>query len=352
MMKNLLVTGGAGFIGSNFIRYILAKYENYNIINLDALTYSGNLENLADISHNKRYIFIKADIRDREKLEEIFEIYKLDGVINFAAESHVDRSIESPDGFISTNINGMQMLLDCAKKSWKIDPDDKYCCKYRDGVKFIQISTDEVYGSIEGRAKFNESTSLRPNNPYSASKASADLIARSYYKTYKMPVNITRCGNNYGPYQFPEKLIPLIINNCLKNKDLPIYGDGKQIRDWIYVLDHCRAIDVVLHHGKDGEIYNIGANNEISNIGLVRMIINILGKSENLIKYVKDRLGHDRRYALDHTKISKELNWQPMYTFDKSLKDTVDWYLDNKKWMENITSGNYQEYYKKMYKGL
>lgn len=351
-MKNLLVTGGAGFIGSNFIRYMLKKYEDYNIINLDALTYSGNLENLADISDNKRYLFIKADIRDRDKLEEIFEIYKLDGVINFAAASHVDRSIESPEEFISTNINGMQILLDCAKNSWKINPDDKYCCKYRDGVKFIQISTDEVYGSIEGRGKFDEFTSLCPNNPYSASKASADLIARSYYKTFKMPVNITRCGNNYGPYQFPEKLIPLIISNCLNDKELPIYGDGNQVRDWIYVLDHCKAIDFVLHGGQDGEVYNIGADNEISNIDLVRMIINVLGKSENLIKYVKDRPGHDRRYALDHTKISKELNWQPMYTFGESLRDTVVWYLDNKEWMENITSGSYQEYYKKMYPGL
>ena len=351
-MKTILVTGGAGFIGSNFVRHMLTTHPDYKIINVDALTYAGNLENLKDVVDNKNYIFIKADIRDREKIETIFDNYDIDFVVNFAAESHVDRSIEEPDVFLTTNIIGTQVLLDVAKKHWKVNPDDKYCREYKPGVKFLQISTDEVYGALGKTGKFVETMPLKPNSPYSASKASADLIVRAYYQTYGMPVNITRCSNNYGPYQFPEKLIPLMINSCLKEKDLPVYGDGMQVRDWLHVNDHCAAIDTVLHKGKEGEIYNIGGNNEKTNIEIVKLIVKTLGKSEKLIKHVKDRPGHDRRYAIDNTKITNQLGWKPKYTFEEGIKETIQWYLDNREWIDNIVSGDYINYYERMYSGI
>ena len=350
-MKTILVTGGAGFIGSNFVKMMMEKYPEYKIINLDALTYAGNLENLKDISgkDKDKYVFIKADIRDREKLNKVFVEYKITQVINFAAESHVDRSIDEPEVFLTTNIIGTEMLLDVAKKHWKVNPEDKYCFKYMPGVKFLQVSTDEVYGSLGKNGKFNENMPLKPNSPYSVSKASADLMASAYYKTYGMPINITRCSNNYGPYQFPEKLIPLMINNCLNEKNLPVYGDGLHIRDWLHVYDHCSAIDTVLHRGINGEIYNIGGNNERANIEIVKMIIKLLGRSESLISYVKDRPGHDRRYAIDNTKITNELGWEPVCTFEKGMNKTIQWYLDNRDWVERIVTGEYQKYYKKMY---
>ena len=342
-MKTILITGGAGFIGSNFIKYMLNEHPDYKLINLDSLTYAGNLENLKDIADDRRYTFVKVDIRDRDKVEEVFKENDIDAVVNFAAESHVDRSIEDPEVFLT------KVLLDTAKKHWKINPDDKYCREYKPGVKFLQVSTDEVYGALGDTGLFTETMRLLPNSPYSASKTSADLVVRSYNETFALPVNITRCSNNYGPYQFPEKLIPLIINNCLKGNDLPIYGDGMQIRDWLHVKDHCSAIDTVLHKGQDGEIYNIGGNNEKANIELVKLIIEVLGKSEDLIKYVKDRPGHDRRYAIDNTKITTELGWEPAYTFEEGIKETIQWYLDNTDWIENIASGDYAGYYEKMY---
>lgn len=348
-MKTILVTGGAGFIGSNFVKLMLEKYPDYKIINIDALTYAGNLENLKGIDGNPNYEFIKVDIRDREKIDEIFKNNDITSVVNFAAESHVDRSIEEPEVFLTTNIIGTQVLLDTAKKYWKVNPNDKYCKEYNPGVKFLQVSTDEVYGALGEAGMFVESMPLMPNSPYSASKASADMIVRAYNETFGMPVNITRCSNNYGPYQFPEKLIPLMINNCLKEKALPVYGDGMQVRDWLHVSDHCSAIDTVLHKGKDGEVYNIGGNNEKANIEIVKLIIGALGKSEDLIKYVKDRPGHDRRYAIDNTKITTELGWEPAYTFEQGMKETVQWYLENTKWIENIISGDYVNYYNKMY---
>ena len=348
-MKTILVTGGAGFIGSNFIKFMLDKHPDYKIINVDVLTYAGNLQNLKDVLDNPNYIFINADIRDRVKINEIFSSYNIDNVINFAAESHVDRSIVEPEMFLTTNVIGTQVMLDVAKRYWNVNPHDKYSTKYKWGAKFLQISTDEVYGSLESKGIFTETTSLMPNSPYSASKASADMIVRAYYKTFGMPINITRCSNNYGAYQFPEKLIPLMINNCLKNKDLPVYGDGMQIRDWLYVYDHCSAIDTVLHKGKIGEVYNIGGNNEKTNIDIVKLIIKIVGKSQSLIKHVKDRPGHDRRYAIDNTKITTQLGWKPKYTFEQGIKETVEWYLNNTQWIENIVYGNYKKYYKKIY---
>ncbi len=321
ILKSLLVTGGAGFIGSNFIRYILNKYRDYKIINLDLLTYAGNLENLKDIEDNPNYIFIKGDITD-EKLVEKIVSRGIDYIINFAAESHVDRSIEDSQCFVRTNTMGTQVLLSAIRK---------YEIK-----KYVQISTDEVYGSLGKTGVFTEETPLQPNNPYSASKASGDLLIRAYYETYKLPVNITRCSNNYGPYQLPEKLIPLMITNAIENKDLPVYGDGLHIRDWIHVLDHCSAIDLVLHKGKIGEIYNIGSNNEKTNIEIVRQILKILDKPEGLIKYVDDRLGHDRRYAIDSSKIQRELGWKPIYDFKEGLEETVKWYVENKIWWESL----------------
>ena len=332
-MSRILVTGGAGFIGSNFVKYMLDKYSDYEIINLDALTYCGNLENLKDIENNENYTFVKGDIRDKDLVKDL--VSKSDYVINFAAESHVDRSIEDPEIFIKSNVLGTQVLLNASKEL---------------GVeKYIQISTDEVYGTLGETGYFTENTPLQPNSPYSASKAGADLITRAYFETFDLPVNITRCSNNYGPYQFPEKLIPLMISNALEDKKLPIYGDGKNIRDWLHVYDHCQAIDLVLHEGKLGEVYNIGGHNERENIRIVKLIIDALGKDESLIEYVSDRLGHDRRYAIDSDKITSELGWKPKYTFETGIKETIEWYLDNQDWMDQVKSGEYQQYYEKMY---
>ncbi|MDI6644801.1 MAG: dTDP-glucose 4,6-dehydratase [Methanobacteriaceae archaeon] len=332
-MKKVIITGGAGFIGSNFVRYMLNNYSNYKIINLDALTYCGNLENLRGVENNPNYTFIKGDIKDKDLVNEI--VKNSDYIINFAAESHVDRSIKDPEIFIKTNILGTQNLLENSRR-YGID-------------KFIQVSTDEVYGSLGEKGYFSEDTPLAPNSPYSASKAGADLMVRAYHKTYKLPINITRCSNNYGPYQFPEKLIPLMISNALENRELPVYGDGMNIRDWLHVYDHCTAIDLVMHHGQIGEIYNIGGNNEKTNIEIVKLILDHLGKEESLIKYIKDRPGHDRRYAIDSTKIRKELGWIPKYNFETGIKETIKWYLDNKEWLKKVKSGEYINYYKKMY---
>ena len=348
-MKKILVTGGAGFIGSNFVQYMLDQYEDILLVNLDALTYAGNLDNLTAVQNDPRYVFVKGDIRDRALIEQLFNTYGFDTVVNFAAESHVDRSITEPEIFLTTNIIGTQTLLDVAKKNWKTDPDDKYSREFKEGVKFLQVSTDEVYGALGPTGMFTETTPLSPNSPYSASKTGADLIVRAYHETYGMPVNITRCSNNYGPYQFQEKLIPLMINNCRNDKALPVYGDGMQIRDWLYVEDHCSAIRTVLEKGRVGEVYNIGGNNEKANIEIVKLIIEKLGKSEDLITYVKDRPGHDRRYAIDNTKITTELGWSPKYVFEEGMEKTVNWYLENLDWMERITSGDYLTYYQKMY---
>lgn len=348
--KIFLVTGGAGFIGSNFIRYMLTKYDNVNIINLDSLTYAGNLENLKDVEKKKEYIFIKGDICDFKALEKIFYEYEIDVVVNFAAESHVDRSISEPDVFVKTNVQGTLKLLSIAKKAWEISDG----C-YKDGVKFVQISTDEVYGSLGKEGFFKEETKLDPHSPYSASKASADLLVKAYYDTYKLPINITRCSNNYGPFQFPEKLIPLMIINALSHKKLPIYGDGMQVRDWLYVLDHCSAIDLVIEKAKDGKIYNIGGNNEKYNIDIVKKIISYLQKNvdekidENLIEHVTDRKGHDRRYAIDADKIKKELGWSPKTFFEEGIEKTIKWYVENKEWVLNVLSKEYEQYYKKIY---
>lgn len=331
---NILVTGGAGFIGSNFIRYMLNRYE-YSIINLDLLTYAGNLKNLTGLEEHLNYQFIRGNIRDRNLLTEIFQIYDVDTVVNFAAESHVDRSIVCPELFLNTNVLGTQALLDIAKQFWQVDANDK---DYREGVKFVQISTDEVYGTLGQQGYFTEQACISPNSPYSASKASADLIVRAYNKTYGLPVNITRCSNNYGPFQFPEKLIPLTINKGLQNKPLPLYGDGKQVRDWLHVDDHCSAIDAVLHKGIIGEVYNVGGNTERQNIEIMKIILRALNKSENLICHVRDRLGHDRRYAIDNSKITSQLGWMPSYTFERGIEMTIQWYLDNKTWMDDTIS--------------
>ncbi|SMG46781.1 dTDP-glucose 4,6-dehydratase [Paenibacillus aquistagni] len=330
----LLVTGGAGFIGSNFVMYMLNKYPNYQIINMDSLTYAGNLENLKSIEDHEGYTFIKADIADAHAVDQAFK-GGIDVVVNFAAESHVDRSILEPEIFVKTNVMGTQVLLDAAKKY---------------GVtKYVQVSTDEVYGSLGETGLFTEETPLSPNSPYSASKAGSDMLVRAYHETFGLPVNITRCSNNYGPYQFPEKLIPLIISNALNNKDLPVYGDGLNIRDWLYVEDHCSAIDLVIHNGVNGEVYNIGGNNERTNIHIVKTILQELNMPESLIKYVKDRLGHDRRYGINATKITSDLGWQPKHNFESGIKETIRWYLDNQSWWERIQSGKYQAYYEKQY---
>ncbi|MCB7070325.1 dTDP-glucose 4,6-dehydratase [Caldibacillus sp. 210928-DFI.2.22] len=331
----VLVTGGAGFIGSNFVRYMVKKYPEYQVVNLDLLTYAGNLENLKEIENKPNYKFVKGDIADHEFINGFFAEEKFDYVINFAAESHVDRSITDPGIFVRTNVQGTQVLLDAAKNI---------------GVKkYLQVSTDEVYGTLGETGYFTEETPLAPNSPYSASKAGADLLVRAYHETYGMPVNITRCSNNYGPFHFPEKLIPLMIINALHDKDLPVYGDGLNVRDWLYVEDHCEAIDTVLHKGVVGEVYNIGGNNEHTNIEIVKTILKHLGKPESLIKFVKDRPGHDRRYAIDATKIRTELGWEPKHTFETGIKETIDWYLENKDWWENIISGEYQQYFKQQY---
>ncbi len=321
-MKNILVTGGAGFIGSNFVRYMLNKYKDYKIVNLDLLTYAGNIESLNDIKDNPNYLFVKGDIADNKLVDKIVSENKTDVIINFAAESHVDRSITNPDIFVKTNVLGTQNLLEVAKK-YKLE-------------KFFQISTDEVYGSLGKTGFFTEKTPLSPNSPYSASKASADLLVMAYHHTFGLNINITRCSNNYGPYQFPEKLIPLFITNALADKQVPLYGDGLNIRDWLFVEDHCSAIDTVLHKGKDGEIYNVGGNNEKTNKYITDTILKYLGKDNSLIKYVADRLGHDRRYAIDATKIKEELGWQPQYKFEQAIEKTIQWYLNNKQWWQPL----------------
>jgi len=350
MSKTYLVTGGAGFIGSNFIHYLLKKHDDILIVNVDKLTYAGNLENLKSVMADKRHVFVQADICDAHAMQKLFDQYQIDYVVNFAAESHVDRSITDPDVFVRTNVMGTLNLLNLAKHAWKTGEDS-----YRDGVKFQQVSTDEVYGSLGPEGFFTETTPLDPHSPYSASKASADLLVKAYADTYKLPVTITRCSNNYGPYQFPEKLIPLMINNCLNKKSLPVYGDGMQIRDWLYVEDHCKAIDLVLQKGRAGEVYNVGGHNEKPNIAIVKSIISyVSGKvdpsiDESLIKHVTDRKGHDRRYGIDPSKIREELGWEPEMMFAEGIGKTIDWYLENRQWMEHVTSGSYQNYYQEMY---
>lgn len=324
---NVLVTGGAGFIGSNFLHYYRAKYPASHIINVDALTYAGNPANLATFRQDAGYRFVKADIADRSALEPVFA-EGVDAVLNFAAESHVDRSITQPELFVRTNVLGTQTLLELARQY---------------GVaKFVQVSTDEVYGSLGATGLFTETTPLAPNSPYSASKAGADLLVRAYHETYGMDVNITRCSNNYGPYQFPEKLIPLMIRQALQDQPLPVYGDGLNVRDWLYVEDHCSALDLVLHHGKPGEVYNIGGCNERNNLQVVKMILTALGKPESLIAYVQDRLGHDRRYAIDASKIRTALGWEPKYDYATGMQATIRWYVEHEDWLASVQSGAYR----------
>lgn len=321
---NVLVTGGAGFIGSNFVRYFLKKYPDCHVINYDLLTYAGNLSSIKDIEPLSNYTFIQGDIRDAEKIQAVMQDYKIDSIVHFAAESHVDRSIQGPMQFYTTNIVGTAVLLEAAKNF---------------GIqRFLHISTDEVYGSLGETGYFTEETPVSPNSPYSASKASSDLIALSYFETYKLPVIVTRCSNNYGPYQYPEKLIPLMITNAMEDKELPVYGRGQNVRDWLHVFDHCTAIDLVLHNGRDGEIYNVGGNNEKRNIEIVEMILEKLGKSKNMISFVPDRLGHDWRYAIDSSKLQRELGWKPVYSFTKGLEDTIEWYRKNEQWWKPLKS--------------
>ncbi|WP_326511625.1 dTDP-glucose 4,6-dehydratase [Clostridium intestinale] len=348
-MKTYLVTGGAGFIGSNFVIYMLNKYNDVKIINLDKLTYAGNLENLKSLEGNKKHIFVQGDICDKELVTSLFEKYDIDYVVNFAAESHVDRSIKEPEIFVQTNVLGTVNLLNCAKNAWETKDG------WKEGVRYHQVSTDEVYGSLGEIGYFMETTPLDPHSPYSSSKAGADFMVQAYSDTYKMPVTITRCSNNYGPYHFPEKLIPLLINNCLNHKDLPVYGDGLNIRDWLYVEDHCKAIDMVVREGKTGQVYNVGGHNERTNIQIVKTVLAYLHENvdktitEDLIKYVEDRKGHDRRYGIDPTKIKNDLGWYPETIFEVGIVKTIQWYLENKEWMEHVTSGDYQKYYEKMY---
>jgi len=334
-MKRILVTGGAGFIGSNFINYILGKREDIFIVNLDKLTYAGNLQNLKNVETHPSYSFVKGDIVNDELVSYLFQKYEITHVINFAAESHVDRSILGSEIFFRTNVLGTNVLLENAK---------------RFGVeKFVQISTDEVYGSLGTEGQFEETTPLQPNSPYAASKAAADMMALAFHHTYHVPVVITRCSNNYGPYQFPEKLIPLMIINSLNNKKLPVYGDGLNVRDWIYVVDHNKAVELVFDKGKVGEVYNVGANTEKPNIEIVKLLLKHTDKTEELIEYVKDRPGHDRRYAINSTKIKRELNWEAENTFENAIQDTINWYVKNEKWWKEIISGEYQNYYKLQY---
>jgi len=349
MIKNILITGGAGFIGSHVVRLFVNKYPNQNIYNLDSLTYAGNLENLKDIENKENYTFIKEDINDTQKISDLFKEHKFDTVIHLAAESHVDRSISDPVSFVRTNVMGTMNLLNAALEIWKEDFSNKM---------FYHISTDEVYGTLGETGLFTETTPYDPNSPYSASKASSDHFVRAYGETYGLPFIISNCSNNYGQNQFPEKLIPLFINNILNKKSLPVYGDGNYTRDWLYVIDHALAIDLILEKGKVKETYNIGGFNEWKNINLVKLLCqqmdekleNPVGTSENLITYVKDRPGHDLRYAIDASKINKELGWKPTVTFEEGLSITIDWYLENKEWMEKVTSGEYQNYYQKQYK--
>jgi len=331
----ILVTGGCGFIGTNFIRLHLSEYPTDEIVNLDLLTYAGNPENLKDLESSARYHFVHGDIADAQLVDEVFRTHKIDAVVNFAAESHVDRSIENPQVFLRTNVLGTQTLLEAAR---------------RYGVqRFVQISTDEVYGSLGPTGAFSETTPLAPRSPYSASKAAADHLVKAYYHTYGLPALITRCSNNYGPYQYPEKLLPLSIINMLHNREIPVYGDGMQRREWLHVSDHCRGIELVLHKGRVGEVYNIGGVNEKPNIEVLRALLSIMGKPESLLVHVQDRPGHDRRYAIDATKIRTELGWEPRVTFEKGLESTVKWYLDNHDWWERIISGEFKQYYERMY---
>ena len=372
-----LVTGGAGFIGANFVKYMLAKYSDIQIIILDSLTYAGNLGTLSEELKDARVKFVKGDICDNTVTDKIFSENTIDYVVNFAAESHVDRSIENPQIFLQTNILGTQNLLDTAKKYWTNGKDDNNYPIWKEGVKYLQVSTDEVYGSLGDEGYFTETTPLDPSSPYSAAKTGGDLIVKAYGETYKMPINITRCSNNYGPYHFPEKLIPLIIRNILEGKKLPVYGDGSNVRDWLYVEDHCKAIDIVVNKGRIYEVYNIGGHNEKKNIDIVKLVIStihdimekepqyrsVLKKKEllsdgtidiswmnnDLITFVKDRQGHDQRYAIDPAKISTELGWTPETMFDKGIVKTIRWYLDNQEWVEEVTSGDYMKYYDQMY---
>ena len=376
-METYLVTGAAGFIGANFIKYMLAKYTDRQIVVLDLLTYAGNLGTIADDIDGKRCIFVKGDICDRELADRLFATYSFNYVVNFAAESHVDRSIENPQLFLQTNILGTQNLLDAARRAWVTGKGEDGYPVWRTDVRFHQVSTDEVYGSLDAEGYFTETTPLDPRSPYSASKTSADLFVKAYAETYKMPVSITRCSNNYGPYHFPEKLIPLVIKNILEGKPLPVYGNGTNVRDWLYVEDHCKAIDLVLHRGRTGEVYNVGGHNEKQNIEIVRLIIQtirqlmtedpayrqVLKKKElgedglpridwindDLITFVRDRLGHDQRYAIDPTKITNELGWTPETSFEVGIVKTVRWYLENQAWVEAITGGDYMTYYERMY---
>lgn len=332
----VLITGGAGFIGGNFVQYMVNKYPEYEVFNLDLLTYAGDLTKHQSIEEKPNYHFIKADIAERDEILPLFEENKFDYVVHFAAESHVDRSITNPDVFVRTNVLGTQVLLDASKQI---------------GVKkFVHVSTDEVYGELDfdPNTFFTEETPLQPNSPYSASKASSDLLVRAYHETFGLPINITRCSNNYGPYHFPEKLIPLTISRVLNEQKVPVYGDGKNIRDWLHVHDHCTAIDLVLHDGENGEVYNVGGHNERTNLEVVKTIIKALGKSEDLIQFVEDRLGHDKRYAIDPTKLEK-LGWKPQYNFDTGINQTIQWYLDNQEWWKQILTGEYQEYFNNHY---
>jgi dTDP-glucose 4,6-dehydratase len=346
--KKILITGGAGFIGSQVVRRFVNKYPEYEIFNLDALTYAGNLENLLDIEEKPNYHFIKADINNASEINNLFEKYNFDKVIHLAAESHVDRSITDPLAFVKTNVIGSMNLLNAAKALWRDNLEDKL---------FYHISTDEVYGTLGETGLFTETTAYAPNSPYSASKASSDHFVRAYGETYGLPYIISNCSNNYGPNQFPEKLIPLFIHNIIQNKPLPVYGDGKYTRDWLFVLDHATAIDLAFHKGKNKQTYNIGGFNEWQNLDLIKLLCELMdkklgrekGSSANLITYIKDRPGHDKRYAIDATKISKELGWKPSVTFEQGLEKTIDWYLDNEEWLKNVTSGRYQEYYDKQY---
>lgn len=376
-MKTYLVTGAAGFIGANYVKYMLATYTDCKIVVLDLLTYAGNLGTIAGDIDGDRCEFVKGDICDKELVDSLFDKYKFDYVVNFAAESHVDRSIENPQLFLKVNILGTQNLLDAARRAWVTGKDEQGYPTWREGVRFHQVSTDEVYGSLGAEGYFHETTPLDPRSPYSASKTSADLFVKAYFETFKMPVSITRCSNNYGPYHFPEKLIPLIIKNILEGKSLPVYGDGTNVRDWLYVEDHCKAIDAVVRKGRVGEVYNVGGHNEKQNIEIVKLTIDtirqlmteeprfrkVLKKQEldtngeisvswinyDLITFVKDRLGHDQRYAIDPTKISTELGWLPETSFEVGIVKTIRWYLENQSWVEEITGGDYLKYYEQMY---